>query len=113
MIYVIVFAIALVGGAIYIAITLMEVPGMAEERLGRFEPLPANLNKWEIDRESEAGQAALKRGLQRETRLWQDPSGGFVGRERLIRQTRFRNVQTDEIDAVEPDVRYRRRRIRK
>ena len=113
MIYIVLLLISIIGGLIYVVIVMMEVPGMAEERLGVFEALPENLNRWVIDRESEAGKAALERGLQRETRLFVDPAGGVLGRERLLRQARYRNLQTDEIVSVDPDQRYRRKRIKR
>jgi hypothetical protein len=113
MIYIVLLLISIIGGIVYVVIVMMEVPGMADERLGVFEPLPENLNQWVIDCESDAGKAALERGQQRETRLFADPAGGFLGRERLLRQARYRNLRTDEIDSVEPDQPYRRKRVRK
>lgn len=112
MAFYVVLAIALVGGIIYGVIVLLEVPGLADERLGRLEPLPSKLNAWVVDRESAAGKAALERGELRETRIWKDPQGGFLGRERLWLQARCRNPGNNEIVGVEPDVRYRRHRIR-
>ncbi len=113
MAFVVVLVIALVGGVIYAAIVLLEVPGLADERLGRLEPLPQELNRWIADRESDAGRAALERGQVRETRIWKDPNGGFLGRERLWRQARCRNITTDEVEGVEPDERFRRRRVKR
>lgn len=112
MIYLVLLLISIVGGIVYVVIVMMEVPGMAEERLGVWEPLPDNLNQWTIDRESDAGKSALARGLQRETRLFLDPAGGLLGRERLLRQARYRSMTTGEVESVERDQRYRRRRIK-
>ena len=104
--------IAIAAAVIYGIVVMLEVPGLAKERLGELEPLPGNLNEWAIDRESDDAKAALARGLQRETRIWQDPSRGFLGKERLRAQVRYRNLKTDEIDESEPDRPYRRRRIK-
>jgi hypothetical protein len=104
--------IAIGAVIIYGVVVMLEVPGLAKERLGELEPLPVNLNEWVIDRESDEAKTALGRGLQRETRLWQDPSRGFLGKERLRSQVRYRNLKTDEIDETEPDRAFRRRRVK-
>lgn len=96
---------------IYVLVVLMEVPGLAEERLGRLEPLSADHDQWKTDRETAAGKAALERGLERETRIYSQP-GGLLNRERLVLQSRYRNPNTGEIEGADGDVPYRRRRVR-
>jgi hypothetical protein len=110
--YLLFLIIALVPIIIYGVIVMLEIPGLADERLGKLEDLPGNLNEWAIDRDSPEGHAALAAGLQRETRLWQDPAGGFLGREKLLLQTRYRDAKTDEIIRTDPDRRFRRKRKR-
>ncbi|SRR5690606_7113881 len=105
-------AIAIIPIIVYGIIVLLEIPGLAQERLGELEPLPEDLNQWKPDHETEAGKAALARGAVREVRIWLDPAGGWLGRERLMQQVRYRNLKTDEIEAVEPDKRIRRKRRR-
>ena len=78
-------ALALVLCGIYAVIVLLEVPGIADERLGRLEPLPP-LNEWMADEASAEAQAAGAKGLVREERVFRDPAGVF-GR-RLVHQVR-------------------------
>jgi hypothetical protein len=106
------FMLAMVGVLFYLLVIYREVPGAVEQRFGVLEPLPGDVNEWKVDEDSPEGRAAVSRGLRRETRLYQDPSGGFLGRARLIRQTRYRNRGTNAITSVEPDVPVKRRRIR-
>lgn len=108
---IVVILLFLIPIIIYVLVVLMEVPGLAEERLGRLEPLPADHDQWKTDRETAAGKAALERGLERETRLYSQP-GGLLNRERLVLQSRYRNPNTDEIEGADPDVPYRRRRVK-
>jgi hypothetical protein len=104
--------VAAVGALVYLLVVHREVPGAVEQRFGVLEPLPFNVGKWSIDAESEEGRAAAERGLTREERLFHDPSGGFLGRERLVRQVRYRSRATNAIVRVDPDVPVRRRRLK-
>ena len=103
-------ALALLLCAIYAVIVLLEVPGLAEERLGRLEPLPP-LNEWIADEASAQAESARAEGLVREERVFRD-AAGLSGR-RLVHQVRYRDPRTDEIARGEPDRRYRRRRTAK
>lgn len=100
--------IAIGGIALYIFVILREVPGAAEERIGAFEDLPANVNQWEADETSPEGKAALAQGQRREVRLYFAEQGG-----KLLRQVRYRNIQTDEIERAEPDEAVKRKRVRR
>jgi hypothetical protein len=104
--------VAFIGILLYLLVIQREVPGMVEQRFGVLEGLPEDIGKWKIDEDSEAGRAARQRGLKREVRLWHDPNQGFLGGGKLVRQVRYRNVATNEIERVEPDEPVRRRRVR-
>lgn len=104
-------AIAIIPCVIYAVIVLLEVPGMAEERLGVLEDLPEDAGEWKADTASEAARAAADDGLIRETRLWIDTSGA-LGREKIYRQARYRDRDTGDVVRAEKDVRIRRRRVR-
>jgi hypothetical protein len=106
------FMIAVIGVLFYLLVIYREIPGAVEQRLGVLEALPTDVNQWKTDEESPEGQAALRQGLRREVRLFQDPNGGFLGRGRLVRQVRYRNRATNAIARVEPDEPVKRRRIR-
>jgi hypothetical protein len=94
-------------GLFYVVVTMMVIPGLKEERFGTRDPLPADLGEWKPDYDSKEARAALADGLQREQRLWLEENRSFFGR-RLLRQVRYRNVNTGEIERVEPDRRVRR-----
>lgn len=105
--------IAFIGWLIYLLVVHREVPGALEQRIGVFEPLPADIGKWKMDDESEEGKAAAARGLRREERLFHDPNaGGMLGGGKLVRQVRYRNRATNEIVKVEPDEPVKRKRVR-
>ncbi|MGC4064526.1 MAG: hypothetical protein QM784_07760 [Polyangiaceae bacterium] len=108
------FWLVLVAGlafaVVYLMFFLREVPGAAEERLGKLEPLPEDLGVWRRDTDSADGVAAASSGLVREERLiLDDPSG--TGGGSLLRQVRYRDVTSGVIARAEPDERIRRRRI--
>jgi hypothetical protein len=109
--YVFLLIIAAAGIALYLLVILREVPGAAEERLGKFEELPADLGKWRSDVESEEGKRALGDGQRREERFWLDRASGFGG-PKLLRQVRYRSVETNEIVRAEPDEVVKRKRLR-
>lgn len=107
--YAFLMVIAIGGIALYIFVILREVPGAAEERLGAYEDLPDNVNKWEADETSPEGKAALAKGERREVRLYfAEQSGG-----KLLRQVRYRNLKTDEIERSDPDEVVKRKRVRR
>ena len=107
MFYAFLIVVAAAGIGLYLLVILREVPGAAEERLGKLEELPPDLGKWKSDPDSAEGRAALERGETREVRIWEDSTRG-----RLLRQVRYRNNETDEITRAEPDEVVKRRRLR-
>ncbi len=112
MFYVFLLIVAAAGVAIYLLFILREVPGAAEERLGRLEDLPPDLGQWKKDEESAEGKHALERGERREVRFFYDRThGGFRG-ARLLRQVRYRSAETNEILRAEPDELIKRKRVR-
>lgn len=112
-VFVFLLALAAIGGVIYAFLVQGAVPGLAEQRFGVLESLPADVGKWKTDDESEEGKAAAARGLRREERLFHDPNArGFGSGGKLVRQVRYRNRATNEIVKVEPDELVRRKRVR-
>ena len=107
------FMLAAIGALFYLLVIYREVPGAIEMRLGVLEALPGDINQWKVDEDSDEGKAAVQQGLKREVRLYLDPSGGFLGRSRLIRQVRYRNRATNAITRVEPDEVVKRKRVKK
>jgi hypothetical protein len=69
--------------------------------------------EWIIDETSSEAHAARGRGLQREQRTWREPGGGWLGRDRLLLQVRYRDLQSGAIHSAEPDRHLRRRRIKR
>lgn len=113
MAYVLLGCIGIASLAVYLLVIFREVPGAVAERLGELEGLPADLGQWTVDASSEAARAATGRGLQREQRTWREPGTGWFGRDRLLLQVRYRNLETGQIESAEPDRQLTRRRIRK
>ncbi|MEY2937376.1 MAG: hypothetical protein RL033_8125 [Pseudomonadota bacterium] len=111
--YVLLACIALASLAVYLLVIFREVPGAVAERLGELEGLPQNLGEWTLDDASGEAQAARGRGLQREQRTWREPGGDWLGRDRLLLQVRYRDLQSGAIHSAEPDRVLRRRRIRR
>jgi hypothetical protein len=111
--YVLLGCIALASLAVYLLVIFREVPGAVAERLGELEGLPANLGEWIIDESSSEAQAARGRGLQREQRTWREPGAGWLGRDKLLLQVRYRDLQSGAIHSAEPDRALRRRRIKR
>lgn len=101
--------IALAAIALYLLVIFRAVPGAVDERFGRLEDLPEHLGKWLPDEESEEGKRALTEGLRREVRVFHED--GLLG-SKLTKQVRYRNIETNAIDRIEPEVRSRRRRIK-
>jgi len=106
--YAFLMVVAIAGIGLYLFVILREVPGAAEERLGAYEDLPEDINKWRQDADSPQAKAALAEGLQREERLYFAESN-----KKLIRQVRYRNIATNEIARVEPDLIVKRKRIKR
>jgi hypothetical protein len=106
-------AIAAIGLLFYLLVIYREIPGAVEQRLGELEAIPADVNKWKPDDESEAGKAAAAKGLLREVRLYFDEKGGALGHGKFVRQARYRNRATNAITSVEPDEPVRRKRVKK
>jgi hypothetical protein len=107
--YAFLMVVAIAGIGLYLFVILREVPGAAEERLGTYEDLPEDINKWRKDADSPEAKAALAEGLQREERLYFAESS----RKKLIRQVRYRSVATNEIIRVESDVVIKRKRVKR
>ncbi len=102
-----------VGTTLYLLIMYSSIPGAIDERLGELEPLPDELGKWVTDQDSTEGKEAFDDGLSREVRLLHQPSKGLFGKEKLVRQVRYRNRQTGEIERVDPEVAELRKRAKK
>ncbi|MES1186552.1 MAG: hypothetical protein ABUL60_22255 [Myxococcales bacterium] len=110
MFYAFLLGVAAAGGLIYLFIAGL-YPGLKEERFGVLEPLPPNLGKWEHDVESEAGRAASADGKKLEVRLLFE-EGGLLGSGKLLRQSRLRDAQSNEIITVLADEIVKRKRVR-
>jgi hypothetical protein len=110
MLYLMLLFIGIAAVAVYLLVVFREVPGAVTERWGELEGMPANLGEWTADQESEAGVLARDRGLAREVRTWREPGAGWFGRDRLVLQARYRNLETGEIESAEPDRALPRRR---
>jgi hypothetical protein len=104
--------IAVLAIGLYVGLMLKEVPGFAEQRLGKLEELPADLGQWVVDDDSDAAGQARAEGLKREVRVLQDSDASLFSGGRLLRQVRYRNAETNEIVRVEPDEVIKRKRVR-
>ena len=110
MFYVFLLGVAAAGGLIYLFIAGL-YPGLKEERFGVLEPLPPDLGKWREDGESDAGRAARADGKKLEVRLLFE-EGGLLSSGKLLRQSRLRDAQSNEIVAVLADEVVKRKRVR-
>jgi hypothetical protein len=110
MIFVFVVLIAAAGTGLYLTLMYGSIPGAVDERLGKFEPLPANLGQWLIDDESELGRRRIALGRVREVRTLYVQSDGLIGGRHFLIQARTRDVLTGEVVDVEPERRAPRRR---
>lgn len=108
MFYVFLLIIAVLGIGMYLLFFLQNVPGAAEERLGVMEPLPEDVGEWKIDAESSDARGAAAEGLRRETRTFYDEA-----RRSLLRQARYRSIETGDIVRVEPDELLKRKRVKR
>jgi len=75
------------------------------------EPLPPDLGKWQADPDSEAGRRATADGKKLEVRFLFE-EGGLLSPGKLLRQSRLRDGETNDIVTVLPDEPIKRRRIR-
>lgn len=108
MIYLFVVFIGALGLLAYLGIMFNAVPGAVDERLGVLEALPEHLGEWVEDPDTEA-QALLAQSKRREIRYLLESGGLFRGQV-LIKQSRIRDVASNEIVEVLPETRTRRRR---
>lgn len=106
MAFVLMVAIALIGGVVYLFFIMNTVPGAKAERFGTLEELPADVGKWRVDTESDAAHAAEAEGLLREVRHFYHENQG-----RLALQVRYRDRTTKKIARIEPEVTIPRRRV--
>ena len=80
--------------------------------LGEYEDLPQDLGEWVRDSKSEEAKRAEAEGLFREVRVLLVDAGTFKG-QHLIKQARYRDLETNKIERVEPDEEIKRKRVRK
>jgi len=109
---IILFAIAAVAIGAYLYLVFREVHGAIEERLGEYEALPQDVGEWRRDDESPEAKLATQEGLFREVRVLVS-DGGTFGRAKLVRQVRYRDLESNRIARVEPDEQLKRRRVKK
>jgi hypothetical protein len=105
--YLFLLFVGVAGVGVYLLFMFNLVPGMAEERIGVLEALPADTGTWKPDPDSPEGRAAAAEGLNREVRHY-----FYEDRGRLVFQARYRNRDTQEIVRADPEVPVKRRRIR-
>ncbi len=100
--YVFLLVVGAIGAIAYLAMFMSHVPGAADERLGKLQELPQELNEWVEDAKR------TEDGLIRETRyLMSDTTT-----TRLTLQVRLRDPNTRDIVRVEPEKNIKRRRVR-
>lgn len=109
MIYFFVVLIGGLGTLAYLAIMFNAVPGAIDERLGKLEELPENLGVWQHDETSPEGASLASLGKRLEVRYLLE-AGGLFRRQTLVKQTRVRELTSNEIVEVRPEERSRRRR---
>ncbi len=109
-VYLFVFAVGIVGVALYLLLMFREVPGAAEERFGVLEDLPQDVGRWVVDEDSPEAEAAKKDGLIREVRYFHDTEHAKFSGGRLLKQVRYRSAETRRIERVEPDEVFKRKR---
>ena len=112
MLYLLLALVGMTALIVYVLVIFREVPGAVSERWGELERLPDNLGEWTLDVDSSEALAASARGQSREVRLWRDPGGGWFARDRLVRQVRYKNHASGEIESIDPDVPIVRRRVK-
>jgi hypothetical protein len=105
--YLFLLFVGVAGVGVYLLFMFNLVPGMAEERIGVLEALPADTGTWKPDPDSPEGRAAAAEGLIREVRHY-----FYEDRGRLVFQARYKHRDTQEIVRADPEVSVKRRRIR-
>jgi hypothetical protein len=105
--YLFLVVVGIVGVGLYVTLFFREVPGFAEQRLGKLEALPPDLGKWKSDEDSDEAKAAGRDGMVREIRYWHDSE-----KDRLLFQARYRDAKSREIVRADDDVVVKRKRIR-
>lgn len=109
MIYLFILGIAALGTAFYLLIMYGSIPGAVSERFGELE-VPDQLDRWVTEEGTEAAMAAQAEGLRREVRVLLAPKRGLFGSDKLVHQSRYRDLETNEIARVDPDRVVPRRR---
>ncbi len=109
---IILLSIAAVAIGAYLFLVFREVPGAIEERLGQYEDLPQDIGEWVRDSNSEHAAKAQAAGQFREVRVLLVDGGMFKG-QRLVRQARYRSLETNKIERIEPDEELKRKRVKK
>jgi hypothetical protein len=105
--YVLLLVLAAAGAGIYFLVFMQNVPGAAAERFGTLEPLPEDCGEWKPDEESPQAAAAEREGLKREVRFFFEE-----GKQRLLKQGRYRSIASNEVVRVDPDQVVKRRRLK-
>ncbi len=99
--------------ALYLGLMLREVPGFAEQRLGKLEALPPHIGKWRTDEDSPEAETAAKEGLRREIRyMYDDAASLFAPGGKLTCQVRYRDAETNAIVRAEPERVIKRKRVK-
>ena len=111
MFYVLLVILGLLGIGIYVIFMMREVPGIAEQRIGRLV-LPEDVGKWKTDQSSAEAERATEEGLKREVRFFWDAEHGLLRRGRLLKQVRYRSLETNAIERTEPDEVIKPERVR-
>jgi hypothetical protein len=109
MIYLFVVIIGGLGTLAYLAIMFNAVPGAMDERLGHYEALPEDLGEWRHDVTSSEGIAMTSQGKRLEHRYLLE-TGGFLKGQTLVKQSRVRDLASNEIIEVRAEERTKRRR---
>lgn len=108
MFYVFLVLVGIAGLGVYVLFIFNLVPGVQDERLGVLEPLPPDVGTWKVDDSSELAARARADGLVREVRHYY-----YEGKNKLVRQVRYKQADSGDIVRVEPDeiVKRKRRRV--
>ncbi len=110
MFYVFLLLMAAAGVGVYLMFYLAHVPGAKEERFGHFEPLPDHLGQWQSVETGPEAEAAAAEGLRREERLMLQEGGSMFAKSHLLKQVRFRSIETNDIVRILPEERIERKR---
>jgi hypothetical protein len=108
--YVFLLLMAAAGVAVYLLFFLAHVPGAKEERFGELEALPEDLGQWKTIEQGPDAEAATSDGLRREERVILQDASGMFAKGRLLKQVRFRSLETNEIVRILPEQVIERKR---